>query len=194
MWGGARGLDRSSTDLIRELRMFPERKPGDMRHAASAQKISFIASASCRDVPPSPAGNRVPPVIRPRVDEPTVETGCVKLAWLKRSKAPRGPSRLTRSGTAGVLNQGEIQIREARPDHHVTAEITEPQHGAGSRALVDEHRRVLNVRHRGGAAIGGGSKARDNRSGHVRPENRGASERRVAQVEVDRDCRSAAYR
>jgi len=49
--------------------------------------ISFADICIWRDVPKSPAAKRVPFVINPNVDDPTVVTGLVKLAWLRMSNA-----------------------------------------------------------------------------------------------------------
>lgn len=58
----------------------PQRRNPPVR-ATSVQRNqnwNFIESWICREVPKSPAGNRVPPVISPKTVEPTTEFGCVR--------------------------------------------------------------------------------------------------------------------
>src|SRR5580704_2469265 len=60
---------------------------GSYGGAQGRQNSTFMDIWSCRDVPKSPAANRVPPVIMPSVEDPIVVPGLVKLAWLSASNA-----------------------------------------------------------------------------------------------------------
>ena len=79
-----------------------------------------MTSCNCLDVPKSPAGNLVPPVIKPNVEVPTVNPGFVKFVWFRVERIkPHLPDK--RSLSRVFFTSATSRFEKPGPINHIAA-------------------------------------------------------------------------